>query len=92
MVFTLNFYISRTVQPLRVNGPSLLNTLYDEFFVTKLSPYADNRLVPPITVIFSRAPAKAERDLSSLYGMFLYVELGDPGVYTPQCSNSDHRA
>ena len=28
--------------------------------------------------IFSRASAKAERDLFSLYGMFLYVELGDP--------------
>ena len=28
--------------------------------------------------IFSRISAKAERDLSSLYGMFLYVELGDP--------------
>ena len=29
-------------------------------------------------ILFSRASAKAERDLSSLYGMFLYVELGDP--------------
>ena len=29
-------------------------------------------------VVFSRASAKAERDLSSLYGVFLYVELGDP--------------
>ena len=28
--------------------------------------------------IFSCASAKAERGLSSLYGMFLYVELGDP--------------
>ena len=28
--------------------------------------------------IFSCASAKAERSLSSLYGMFLYVELGDP--------------
>ena len=31
-------------------------------------------------LIFSHASAKAERDLSSLYGVFLYVELGDsPG-------------
>ena len=29
-------------------------------------------------IIFSRAPAKAERDLSSLPGVFLCVELGDP--------------
>ena len=28
--------------------------------------------------IFSCASAKAERSLSSLYGVFLYVELGDP--------------
>ena len=28
--------------------------------------------------IFSRASAKAEHDLSSLSGMFLCVELGDP--------------
>ena len=32
---------------------------------------------------FSLASAKAERHLSSLYGMFLYVEWGDPMVYTP---------
>ena len=31
--------------------------------------------------IFSRASAKAERDLPSLYSVFLYVEWGDP-VYT----------
>ena len=29
-------------------------------------------------LIFKRASAKAERDLSNLYGLFLYVELGDP--------------
>ena len=45
MVFMLDVYISRTGQPLRVNWPSLINTLFDEFFVTKLSPDADNRLV-----------------------------------------------
>ena len=28
--------------------------------------------------LFSRASAKAERDLSSLYSVFLCVELGDP--------------
>ena len=28
--------------------------------------------------VFSCASAKAERSLSSLYGVFLYVELGDP--------------
>ena len=29
-------------------------------------------------IIFSRASAKAEHDLSSLAGVFLCVELGDP--------------
>ena len=33
--------------------------------------------------IFSRASAKAERDLSNLYGVFLCVELGDPPPPTP---------
>ena len=28
--------------------------------------------------VFSRTSAKAECDLSGLYGVFLYVELGDP--------------
>ena len=36
-----------------------------------------------ISSVFSRASAKAERNLSSLYSVFLYVEWGDPGVYTP---------
>ena len=31
-------------------------------------------------IIFSRAPAKAERNLSSLPGVFLCVELGDPRI------------
>ena len=31
-----------------------------------------------VIVLFSCASAKAERSLSSLYGMFLCVELGDP--------------
>ena len=29
-------------------------------------------------LLFSRVSAKAERDLSNLYGVFLCVELGDP--------------
>ena len=33
---------------------------------------------PDLQIIFSRASAKAERDLCNLYGMFLYVELGPP--------------
>ena len=37
------------------------------------------------TIIFSCASAKAERSLSSLYGVFLCVELGDPP--TPPCQD-----